>query len=53
VQIAANQEPRHNSLAGAGIFSQQKAQRLPRQHFFIDGANLVGQRFRQGGMNWK
>ena len=46
-----DQQPGHNRLPGAGIVSQQKAQRLPRQHHFVDGGNLMGKRLHQRGMH--
>jgi hypothetical protein len=51
-QVAArdqflDEESRHDRLAGARIVGEEKAQRLPRQHGFVDGGDLVRQRLDQ------
>ena len=46
-----DQQPGHNGLAGAGVVGEQKAQRLARQHGFVDGGNLVQQRLDQRGVH--
>ena len=56
MQIAAgdqllHQETRHDRLAGAGIVRQQKAQRLARQHGFVDRRDLVRERINDRGMH--
>ena len=45
-----DQQPGHNGLAGAGFVGEQKAQRLTRQHGFVDGGDLVRQRLDQRGV---
>ena len=45
-----NQQPCHHGLAGTGIVGQHKAQRLARQHGFVNGGNLVRQGFDVGGV---
>jgi hypothetical protein len=52
LQVAAgdqflDQQAGHDGLAGAGVVRQQKAQRLARQHRFIDRGDLVRQRDRR------
>ena len=37
-------QPGHDRLAGAGIVGEQEAQRLARQHRFVDRRDLVRQR---------
>ena len=44
-----DQQAGHDGLAGAGIVGEQEAQRLARQHFAVDGGDLVRQRFDLGG----
>ena len=49
LQVAAgdqllDQQTRHNRLAGTGVVGEQEAQRLARQHRFVDGGDLVRQR---------
>ena len=39
-----DQEPCHDGLAGARVVCEQEAQRLARQHAFVDGRDLVRQR---------
>ena len=46
-----DQQPRHDGLAGAGVVREQEAQRLARQHAFVDGRDLVRQRLDDRGMN--
>ena len=36
-----DQEARHDGFASAGVVRQQEAQRLTRQHAFVDGRDLV------------
>jgi nitrite reductase/ring-hydroxylating ferredoxin subunit len=53
-EVTANQQfldeqPRHDGLAGARIVGEQETQRLPRQHFAVNGGDLVGQRLDLGG----
>ena len=36
--------PGHDGLAGAGVVGKQEPQRLTREHFTIDGSDLVRQR---------
>jgi hypothetical protein len=43
--------PRHDGLAGARVVSQQKSQRLARQHLLVDCCDLVGQRLNQRSMD--
>lgn len=52
-QELLDQKPGHDSLPGPGIVCQQKAKRLPRQHFTVDGRDLVRQRFNLGGADSK
>src|SRR6266511_2901053 len=40
----------HDRLAGSGIVSQQKTQRLTRQHRLVDGGNLMWERIDDGGV---
>jgi len=56
LQVAAgdqllDQQTRHNRLAGTGVVGEQEAQRLARQHRFVDGGDLVRQRLDQRGMH--
>ena len=46
----SDQQARHHGLAGTGIVGQHKAQRLARQHGFVNGGNLVRQGFDVGGV---
>jgi hypothetical protein len=47
-----DREPtRHNRFARTGVISEQEAQRLAGQHVAIDGCDLMGQRFDQGGVD--
>ena len=39
-----DEQPGHDRLAGAGVIRKQEAQPRLRQHFEIDGFDLVGQR---------
>src|SRR6185437_1381182 len=55
-QIAAgdqllDEESRHDRLAGARIVREQKAQRLAREHRFIDGSDLMRERVHQRGVD--
>ena len=48
LQVAAgdqllDQQPRHDGLARAGVFGEQEAQRLARQHRVVDAGDLVRQ----------
>ena len=44
-------QPRHDGLACAGVVGQQEAQRLARQHGFVDGRDLVRQRVDERGVD--
>src|SRR5207244_8230117 len=44
----ADVEARHDGLAGAGIVGEDEPKRLARQHGFIDGRDLVGERLHVG-----
>ena len=46
-----DEQARHNGFAGPRIISQEKTQRLARQHGLIDCGNLVRQRVHNGGMH--
>ncbi len=38
-------------LPAPGVIGQQEPERLPRQHFLVDGGDLVGQRLDQRGVD--
>jgi len=44
-----DKQTRHNSFAGTWIIRQNIAQRHARQHFLINGLDLVGQRLNGRG----
>lgn len=46
-----DQETRHNRLAGPGIISEQKAQRLAREHFAVHCGDLMGEWLNKGAMD--
>ncbi len=50
-QQFTDEQPGHDRFARAGVVCQHVAQGLARQHGFIDGGDLVRQRFDVGGMN--
>ena len=47
----ADIESGHDGLAGARIIGQHEAQRLTRQHGFVDSGDLVGQWLDVGGVH--
>ena len=47
----ADEQAGHDGFARAGVVSQHVAQRLTRQHGFVDGSNLVRQRLYVGRMH--
>ncbi len=58
VQVAAdeqflNEQPGHNRLAGAGVVREEETERLPRQHFAVDGGDLMRQRVHHRGVDRK
>jgi hypothetical protein len=46
-----DEEPGHDGLAGAGVVGEQEAQRLAREHRFVDGGDLVRQRLDEGSVH--
>jgi hypothetical protein len=46
-----DQQAGHDRLAGAGVVRQEKAQRLARQHGFVDRGDLVRQRINERGVH--
>jgi len=40
-----DEQARHDGPVGAGVVGEQEAQRLPGQHGFVDGDDLMRQRF--------
>ena len=47
----ADVKTRHDGLTGTGIVSQNEAQRLSWQHGFVDGSDLVWERFYVGSVD--
>ena len=47
----SDQQARHHGLACSGVVGQHKAQRLTREHGFVNGGNLVRQGFDVGGVH--
>ena len=48
-----DQQSGHDGLAGSGVVGEQKAQRLAREHFTVDGNDLVGERVNDRRMDSK
>jgi hypothetical protein len=46
-----NEQPGHDRFTGAGIICKQETERLPRQHFAVNGRDLVRQRIYFGCMD--
>jgi hypothetical protein len=46
-----DEEPGHDGLASARVIGQQEAERLPRQHAFVNGGDLVGEGVHDRGVD--